>query len=192
MSQHLNFTRCLGAFTILALSAACAKKDQTASDTTSLMTATADTTAIGATTTPAAGATAPVAGVTLAVANKPGVGAYLTDEAGRAIYVLDDGTGAAAACTGTCLTDFQPVAGKPVAGAHAAPLKADLISVTTLPDGTVQATYAGKPLFYSTADQAGSAISVQAKKSGTITSFLVSPTGTEIKKKPTQRLNQPT
>jgi predicted lipoprotein with Yx(FWY)xxD motif len=183
MSEHLNFTRCLGAFTILALSAACAKKDQTASDTTAM---TADTTVIGSTTTPATGATTtPVAGVTLAVANKPGVGAYITDEAGRAIYVLDDGTGTTVACTGTCLTDFQPVAGKPVAGAHAAPLKVDLISVTTLPDGTVQATYAGKPLYFSTADPAASTVNAQAKKSGTTTSFLVSPSGTEIKKKPT-------
>jgi predicted lipoprotein with Yx(FWY)xxD motif len=187
MSEHLNFTRCLGALTILTLSAACAKKDQTVADTsTAAMTASADTTALGATTTPATGATTtPAAPITLAVANKAGLGAYLTDEAGRAIYVLDDGTGTTVACTGTCLSEFQPVAGKPIAGAHAAPLKENLISVTTLPDGTVQATYAGKPLFYSTADQAGSTVSVQAKKSGTITSFLVSPSGTEIKKKPT-------
>lgn len=183
MSQHLNFTRCLGALTILALSAACAKTDQTA-DTTAAMTA--DTTVVGSTTTPATGATTtPATPITLAVANKPGVGAYITDEAGRAIYVLDDGTGTTVACTGTCLSEFQPVAGKPIAGAHAAPLKENLISVTTLPDGTVQATYAGKPLYYSTADPAASTLNAQAKKSGTTTAFLVSPSGTEIKKKPT-------
>jgi predicted lipoprotein with Yx(FWY)xxD motif len=180
----MNFTRCLGAFTILALSAACAKKDQTAADTTAATTTavtSAEPTAGGApTTTPA-----PAASVALAVATKPGFGSYITDDAGRAIYVLDDGTGTTVACTGTCLTDFQPVAGKPIAGAHAAPLKADLFSVTTLPDGTVQATYASKPLYYSNADQGASTINAQAKKSGTTTSYLVSPTGTEIKKKPT-------
>ena len=183
MSQNLNFTRCLGAVTILALSAACAKKDQTATDTTAATTTAAVTPADN--TAGTAATTAPATPVTLTVANKPGVGAYITDDAGRAIYILDDGTGTTVACTGSCTTDFQPVAGKAIAGAHAAPLKANLIGETTLPDGTVQITYAGKPLYYSTADPAAATLNAQAKKSGQTTSYLVSPSGTVIKKKPT-------
>jgi len=132
------------------------------------------------------GAAAKYGAVALAVATKPGVGVYVSDEAGRAVYVLDDGTGTQVACTGTCMTEFQPVAGKAVAGAHAEPLKADLIGAATLPDGTAQVTYAGKPLYYSTADQGASTVNAQAKKSGKTSAYLVSPNGTEIKKKPTK------
>lgn len=180
MSHKLNFTRCLGALTILALSVACGKKEQSATDTTAAVVPPPDTTAAVAATV------APGGAVALAVATKPGVGVYVSDEAGRAVYVLDDGTGTQVACTGTCMTEFQPVAGKAVAGAHAEPLKADLIGAATLPDGTAQVTYAGKPLYYSTADQGASTVNAQAKKSGKTSAYLVSPNGTEIKKKPTK------
>lgn len=176
MSQNLNFTRWLGALTILALSVACAKKEQSAADTTAAVVPPPDTTAAVAATATPSGA------VALSVATKPGVGVFLTDEAGRAVYVLDDGSGTKVACTGACMTEFQPVAGKAIAAAHAQPLKADLIGETTLPDGTMQVTYAGKPLYYSTADQGASTVNAQAKKSGKTSSYLVSPNGTEIKK----------
>lgn len=178
MSRTVKFSRYLGALTVVALSVACAKKTDTVTDTTAAVAVPTDTTAV-------AMSPAPSAPVTLQVATKPGVGAYVTDAAGRALYVLDDGKGTAVACTGDCMAEFQPVAGSAVAAAHAAPLKADLVGVTNLPDGTIQVTYAGKPLFYSTADPAAETINAQAKKSGTSTSFLVSPTGTEIKKKAT-------
>ena len=109
-----------------------------------------------------------------------GVGVFVADETGRAVYVLDDPTGPKVACTGTCLTEFKPVTGTATAAPGAKGLKADLIGVTTLPDGTVQVTYAGKPLYYANADVSPGAVSEQGMKMGKTTSYLVSPTGKQI------------
>jgi predicted lipoprotein with Yx(FWY)xxD motif len=177
MSRNLNVTRYLGALALLALSVACSKKTDSAADTAALVVA-PDTTAAVAVTA------APGGPVTLTVATKPGVGVYLTDAAGRAVYVMDDGTGAKVACTGTCLTEFKPVAGNATAAAGASAVKADLIGVTTLPDGTIQVTYAGKPLYYANADQGAGAVSEQGMKMGKTTSYLVSPSGNKITSKP--------
>ena len=175
MSRNLNVTRCLGALTLLALSVACSRKDDAGADTALVVVP--DTAAIAVTAVPGG----PVA---LTVATKPGVGVYLTDAEGRAVYVLDDGTGAKVACTGTCLTEFKPVAGtNATAIAGATDLKADLIGVTTLPDGTIQITYAGQPLYYANADQAAGAVSEQGMKMGKTTSYLVGPSGNKITSK---------
>jgi predicted lipoprotein with Yx(FWY)xxD motif len=177
MSRNLDLTRCLGALTLVALSLACSKKTDSAADTSAVVVATPDTTAAVAVTA------APGGPVALTVATKPGVGVYVADAAGRAVYVLDDGTGAKVACTGTCLTQYQPVAGSATADPNAAGLKADLIGVTTLPDGTMQVTYAGKPLYYANADQSPGAVSEQGMKMGKTTSYLVSPSGNKITSK---------
>jgi predicted lipoprotein with Yx(FWY)xxD motif len=175
MSRNLNFTRCLGALTVLALVGACAKKNASAADTATVAVVSPDTSAAVAVTA------APGGPVELTVATKPGVGVYLADSTGRAVYVLDDGTGATVACTGTCSTEFAPVAGS---GTAASGVQANLIGVTTLPDGTVQVTYAGKPLYYANADQGAGAVSKQGSKTGNTTSYLVSPKGNKITSKP--------
>jgi predicted lipoprotein with Yx(FWY)xxD motif len=178
MSRNPNLTRRMGSVLLIALSGACSKKNTSTTDTAAAVAVVpADTTAAVAVTA------APGGPVSLTVATKPGVGVYLTDAAGRAVYVLDDGTGATVACTGTCATSFSPVAGNASKAAGDTALKADLIGVTTLPDGTMQVTYAGKPLYYSASDQGASTVSAQAKKSGKTTSYLVSPSGNEIKRK---------
>jgi predicted lipoprotein with Yx(FWY)xxD motif len=178
MSRNLDVTRCLVAVTLLALSAACSKKNDSAVDTAAVAVVADTAAALEVSATPGG----PVA---LTVATKPGVGVYLTDAAGRAVYVLDDGTGPKVACTGTCLTEFKPVAGNATAAAGATDLKADLIGVTTLPDGSVQVTYAGRPLYYANADQGAGAVSEQGMKMGNTTSYLVNPTnGNRITGKP--------
>ncbi|MDP9200504.1 MAG: hypothetical protein M3P26_01035 [Gemmatimonadota bacterium] len=177
MSRNLNVTRCLGVLPLLALSLACSKKNDSAVDTAAVAVIAPDTTAAVAVTA------APGGPVSLTVATKPGVGVYVTDAAGRAVYVLDDGTGTTVACTGTCATEFKSVTGSATAAAGATALKADLIGVTTLPDGTVQVTYAGKPLYYANADPGAATISEQGMKMGKTTSYLVSPSGNKITKK---------
>lgn len=177
MSRNLNITRSVEILTLLALVAGCRKKGDAAVDTAAVVVApdTGAAVAIQA---------APGGPVALTVATKPGVGVYLTDAAGRAVYVLDDGTGAKVACTGTCLTEFKPVAGSSAtAAADAGALNADLIGVTTLPDGTVQVTYAGKPLYYANADASGGTVNEQGMKMGKTTSYLVNPRGATIKSK---------
>lgn len=176
MSRNRNVTRWVGISTLFALSVACSKKDDSAADTAAVVVA-ADTTAAVAVTA------APGGPVALTVATKPGVGVYLTDAAGRAVYVLDDGTGAKVACTGTCLTEFTPVTGNATAAANAKGLQADLIGVTTLPDGTIQVTYAGNPLYYASGDPGAGTVTEQGMKMGKTTSYLVSPGGKKITSK---------
>ncbi len=178
MHKIRRMIRLAAGLATLALFAACAKKSGDAS-------ATADTAAVAVvapadTGAPAVAVAAPAgAPVSLTVATKPGVGVYLTDASGRAVYVLDDGTGATVACTGTCQTAFTPVAGK-ASGDKS--LSTDLIGFTTLPDGTVQVTYAGKPLYYASQDQSASSITAQGSKQGKTTAYLVNPKGREIRK----------
>jgi predicted lipoprotein with Yx(FWY)xxD motif len=155
--------------------AACSKNKTNPADTAVVAVVAPDTSTAVAVTA------APGAPLSLAVATKPGVGVYLTDSAGRAVYVLDDGTGATIACTGTCATDFIPVAGKASKASGAKAVAADLIGFTTLPDGTIQVTYAGKPLYYAASDQGPSSATAQGKKEGKTTSYLVNPKGSEIK-----------
>ena len=71
---------------------------------------------------------------------------YLTDNAGRAVYILEgDDTGTR--CIDDCLQAWPVVAGgAPVSGVPE--VRGDLISTTTRADGTVQVTYAGHPLYY--------------------------------------------
>jgi predicted lipoprotein with Yx(FWY)xxD motif len=177
MSRNPNVARQLAALTLLALSLACSKKTSSAADTATVAVVAPDTSAAVAVTA------APGAPISLTVASKPGVGVYLTDASGRAVYVLDDGTGATVACTGPCATALKPVAGTASKAAGDTALHADLIGVTTLPDGTVQVTYAGKPLYYASQDQGASSTDAQGKKQGKATTYLVSPKGTEIKSK---------
>jgi predicted lipoprotein with Yx(FWY)xxD motif len=71
---------------------------------------------------------------------------YLTDNAGRAVYILEgDDTGTR--CVDDCLRAWPAVGGAaPVAGVP--DVNGALIGTTTRADGTVQVTYAGHPLYY--------------------------------------------
>jgi predicted lipoprotein with Yx(FWY)xxD motif len=75
-----------------------------------------------------------------------GEGTYLTDNTGRALYVLEgDDTGTR--CAGDCLAAWPLVAGAaPVSGVP--DVDGAMIATTTRSDGSTQVTYAGHPLYY--------------------------------------------
>lgn len=147
MSRTPNSLRLLSALVLVASAAACSRRN-----------ASTDTTAVVATpAAPAAAvevAAAPGAPVALTVATKPGEAVYLTDANGRAVYyiVTPDGK-AIAQCTGECATAFDPVTGKAVVASGNSDVQVALIGDVARPDGRNQVTYAGKPLYYSRADQ---------------------------------------
>jgi predicted lipoprotein with Yx(FWY)xxD motif len=96
---------------------------------------------------PAEPAPAPAeASVGTLVVGGEGADRYLTDNAGRAVYVLDgDDTGTR--CIDDCLHAWPVVGGAaPVSGVPE--VNGALIGTTTRADGTVQVTYAGHPLYY--------------------------------------------
>ena len=71
---------------------------------------------------------------------------YLTDNAGRAVYILEgDDTGTR--CIDDCLHSW-PVVGGGAPAAGVPEIDGALIGTTTRADGTVQVTYAGHPLYY--------------------------------------------
>jgi len=88
------------------------------------------------------------------VASKPEVGSYLTDGAGRTLYLFKKDTQGKSACAGNCVTLWpiffrervQPAAGT----------KSTDFGTITREDGKKQTTYKGLPLYYFSGDHAPS------------------------------------
>ena len=80
--------------------------------------------------------------VTLKAAKVGGV-TVLTNSHGLTLYLFVPDTPAASKCTGLCTSYWPPVTGSPKAG----PGVTGRLGTITRPDGTVQATYDGHPLY---------------------------------------------
>jgi predicted lipoprotein with Yx(FWY)xxD motif len=81
-------------------------------------------------------------------------GTALVDGAGRTLYLFEADTGTTSTCTGACAQVWPPVlASGPTAGAGGA-ARAALVSSSARPDGTLQVTYNGHPLYYFAGDKA--------------------------------------
>jgi predicted lipoprotein with Yx(FWY)xxD motif len=78
-------------------------------------------------------------------------GTHLTGSAGRAVYLWQADTSTTSTCTGSCAAVWPPVTthGHPRATGGA---RATLLGTTKRPDGTLQVTYAGHPLYLYAAD----------------------------------------
>ena len=83
---------------------------------------------------------------------KTSLGTVLVGAGDKTLYVfLADSTGTSA-CTGSCATNWPPLAGdKPALGAG---LTAAEFGSITRADGTTQVTFHGRPLYYFAGDQA--------------------------------------
>jgi len=90
------------------------------------------------------------AGPTLRIAEDD-LGAHLVDDAGRTVYLFLEDDGDRSSCYDGCAANWPPLPAGAVAGAG---VDAGLIASTTRTDGTVQATYAGHPLYYFAGDRA--------------------------------------
>jgi len=112
--------------------------------------------------------------VALQVAAPPGAKVVLTDDTGRAVYVLD------AACTGDCLTQFTPVPGHSTVKIGDTTVRANLTGTATGANGSKQATYNGQPLYYYNGDTAPGDRKGAGKKVGGATASLVSPSGGKV------------
>ena len=74
------------------------------------------------------------------------LGTFLVDGKGRALYLWDADHGSTSTCTGACAQAWPPVTitGTPKASGA---VKASLLGTTKRPDGSLEATYAGHPLY---------------------------------------------
>jgi predicted lipoprotein with Yx(FWY)xxD motif len=93
------------------------------------------------------------AGLTIGSASSGALGSFLTGDGGKTIYVLTKDSANTSTCTsGTCAQNWPAVkvsAGQqPQAGSG---VTAQLATITW-PDGTVQVTYNGRPLYYYAGD----------------------------------------
>jgi predicted lipoprotein with Yx(FWY)xxD motif len=99
--------------------------------------------------TPAAGASSSSSGSTLMV-RTIGSTQVLTNSAGLTLYWFVPDTSTTSKCTGSCATYWPPVKGPATAGSGVT----GTLGVITRPDGTMQATYDGHPLYTYAADSA--------------------------------------
>jgi predicted lipoprotein with Yx(FWY)xxD motif len=159
----MKITRLAVAFGLLLAIAACGDDDATTTTTTSTSAATTTThaatttegpTTTGATTTTEAPTTTTVAttGRFLTTADHPEHGEILVDQDGFTLYLFlpdDQGT---PTCAGTCALTWPPFEdGDVAAGAGINP---SLLGTVDHPDGMVQVTYNGWPLYHYTPDLA--------------------------------------
>jgi predicted lipoprotein with Yx(FWY)xxD motif len=122
----------------------------------------------------------------IAMAEKAPVGAYLTDRSGAALYMFEEdrrggdrGRAVESDCEGDCLTRWPIFSGEPVPEA-AAGIDAALIGSFTRPDGKVQATYNGWPLYYFAEDFAPGDIKGHEVDDFGGEWYLIAPTGLVI------------
>jgi len=101
------------------------------------------------TSAPAAGTSASSSGTTLSEKTIGGV-QVLTNSAGFTLYSFAPDTSTTSKCTGSCATYWPPVKGPATEGSGVT----GTVGVITRPDGTMQATYDGHPLYTYAADSA--------------------------------------
>jgi predicted lipoprotein with Yx(FWY)xxD motif len=106
-------------------------------------------------------------------------GSFLTNSAGRSIYLfMADSTGKSA-CSGACAAAWPPViaAGQPTAAGGA---QASDLGTITRSDGTKQVTYNGHPLYYFEGDTGPGTDKGQGLNGFGALWYLVAPSGSSI------------
>jgi len=99
----------------------------------------------------AAGSSSPAASTGTTVLSRTIDGtAVLTNSAGLTLYWFGPDTSTTSKCTGSCATYWPPVTGPVTAGAGVT----GTLGTITRPDGTIQATYDGHPLYTFAGDTA--------------------------------------
>ena len=107
---------------------------------------------------PSMAPSAPVsAGLTLELADDAELGAYVTGEDGKALYVFLPDEGDTSACNGECATNWPPLTGDFTAGDGVS----GALGTITRDDGSTQVTLGGAPLYYFIGDQAAGDVNGQ-------------------------------
>lgn len=94
-------------------------------------------------------ASARTAGAALSVDTMEGAGPYLTDGAGRAVYLFTADSAGTSTCHDACARVWPPLTSSGGAPSAAAPaVKSALLDTLVRRDGSVQVVYGGWPLYY--------------------------------------------
>jgi len=116
---------------------------------------------------------------TVKTASVSDLGTILVDGQGRTIYLFQRDTGPTSTCNGACLAQWPAVTthGTPQAAGGASTTK---LGVTKRSDGTMQATYAGHPLYYYAGDAAAGETNGQGLNFFGAPWYVMSPNGSAI------------
>ncbi|MEX1208579.1 MAG: hypothetical protein WEE36_08255 [Acidimicrobiia bacterium] len=156
-------TKTLLSVALLLVLAACGDDDSSASTTTSTAASTTTTVASTTTTTTGAATTTTAEGTTtteaatttsvattgrfLTTAEDDEHGEILVDQDGFTLYLFLPDNQSAPTCTGTCATTWPPFEDDGAVGAGAG-IDPALLGSTPRPDGSLEVTYNGWPLYY--------------------------------------------
>ena len=158
--------------------AACSSSSSTTSSGPATSSPAAAPAATQASSPAATGQASGTAAVSLAAI--PGIpGKALVGRDGRTPYLFQADKNGASACTGACAAAWPPdtVTGAPQAGSG---VSQALLGTITRPDGTMQLTYNGHPLYYFTADTAGGTAHGQGVKAFGAEWYVVNASGGKI------------
>jgi predicted lipoprotein with Yx(FWY)xxD motif len=136
-----------GAASLALLAAGCASSASSSSSSSAASTATP-----AARSSASAPASAPAAAAAVLKTENTKIGTVLTDARGLTLYWFAMDTPASSACTGACAAAWPPVTGMPQLASGVA-LNGKLGEIKR-PDGTMQATYNGHPLYAFQGDRA--------------------------------------
>lgn len=116
----------------------------------------------------------------LHIRQRAGVGAFLADPDGRALYMLEEDPTNESTCYGECAEVWPPVLveARPEAGDTG--VRSELIGTIERRDGRLQATYDGHPLYYHAEDAGPGTIEGQDVHDRWGGWYLVSPGGDPI------------
>lgn len=161
------FTRRLGGVTALLASAA--------------IFAACSSVGAGSTNPPAAtsapGTGAPAAALTLAVRQNATLGSYVAGKDGMSLYIFEKDTAGTSACAGNCAGTWPPLTVASAADVTAGAGVTGMLGTIQRADGTIQVTFAGRPLYYYAGDSAAGDTNGQGKNN---LWYLASPTGDPI------------
>ncbi len=103
-------------------------------------------------------------------------GMILTDDKGMTLYLFLNDTTSASTCSGACLNNWPALLtnGNPVAGTG---VDGTMLGTTTRPDGSVQVTYNGHPLYYFFKDANPGDVNGEGIKN---VWYVVSPSGNKV------------
>jgi predicted lipoprotein with Yx(FWY)xxD motif len=88
----------------------------------------------------------------LGLRSRSGLGEYVVDGAGRALYSYSGDDAGQSACLTNCASVWPPALVDGIPREVAATIDASRLTLTTRPDGTRQLVFAGMPLYYSESD----------------------------------------
>jgi predicted lipoprotein with Yx(FWY)xxD motif len=126
---------------------------------------------------PSATATAPEAVIG---ATHSQLGTFLTADNGRTVYLFEKDTGSKSTCFGACAAGWPPVTTSGMAPTTSGKANASLLGTTTRPDGTVQVTYAGHPIYFYSADTAPGQTNGEGVDAFGAEWYVVSPAGNKV------------